>query len=99
MKGEYIIGIDVYDVEHIFKMNSFGTIECHNNKLLNLDLSNCPNLKHLCCHDNQLNILDLSNCKNIKEIYCHSNKFINLDVSNCPNLYNLGCDNIDLIGE
>ena len=52
-----------------------------NNRLTELDLSNCPNLIVLECHDNQITELDLSNCPNLTHLNCHNNQLTELDIS------------------
>jgi hypothetical protein len=66
-------------------------LDCGNNQLTSLDVSNCPQLQYLYCHDNQLTSLDVSNCPLLKQLGCRENQLTSLDVSNCTLLEQLGC--------
>ncbi|MDR1552521.1 MAG: DUF5036 family protein [Prevotellaceae bacterium] len=66
-------------------------LDCGNNQLTSLDVSNCPQLQYLYCHDNQLTSLDVSNCPLLKQLGCRKNQLTSLDVSNCTLLEQLGC--------
>lgn len=67
------------------------SLNCSNNQLTNIDLSNNLNLETLSCNSNQLSGLDVS--KNIKllDLSCNNNMISSLDISNNTNLKNLSC--------
>jgi hypothetical protein len=59
---------------------------CSNNKLTELDLTNCTELIGLNCFGNKLTELDLTNCEKLGELHCHSNELTELDLTNCTRL-------------
>ncbi|CAG8561860.1 18482_t:CDS:2, partial [Racocetra persica] len=67
-------------------------LDCHDNQLTELDISDCPNLEVLYCSSNQLSGLDLSNCPNLKTIDCGFNELTNLDLTNLSHLEELSCN-------
>ena len=66
-------------------------LNCSNNSITNLDLSNCKNLESLNCSNNSITNLDLSNWKNLESLNCSNNKIKSLDLGNCNNLESLDC--------
>ena len=69
---------------------------CHNNRLINLNVSGCTALDHLQCYNNQLTELDLSNNTKLQSLYCYSNQLTELDLSNNTKLQSLYCYNNQL---
>jgi len=68
-------------------------LDCHNNRLTSINLSNCPKLKYLDCSDNQLTELDLSNLTQLEEICCYANELTELRLSNLPKINKFYCKN------
>ena len=64
---------------------------CHNNRLINLNVSGCTALDHLQCYNNQLTELDLSNNTKLQSLYCYNNQLTALDISNNTKLQSLHC--------
>ena len=69
-EAEAVISLDVSsdsisDMTGIEKFVSLETLECDNNQLITLDVSNLTDLKVLWCNVNQMTSLDLSNNSNI----------------------------------
>ena len=58
-------------IEHFTELTS---LNCSNNSLTSLDLSNNTKLLTLHCFNNQLTTLDLSENKSLKNVYCYGNK-------------------------
>ena len=69
---------------------------CHNNRLINLNVSGCTALDHLQCYNNQLTEHDLSNNTKLQSLYCYSNQLTELDLSNNTKLQSLYCYNNQL---
>ncbi len=65
-------------IEHFTNLTR---LQCANNHLSQLDLSENKELVDLWCHDNDLTTLDLSKNKKLKYLRCWSNRFESLDVS------------------
>jgi|GEM_PF-3997681 len=61
-------------------------LDCSNNQLSSLDLSNLPNLHWLNCSYNQLSSLDFSNLPNLQHLDYSYNQLESLNLSNFPNL-------------
>lgn len=87
--------------ELIRHMPNLKKLECNDNCLIELDLSNNINLIELHCHNNQLTSLDLSKNINLDALFCHKNQLKHLNVTNNINLLGLACfenklNNLDL---
>ena len=64
-----------------------------NQKIKQLDVSTCTNLKVLKCDRNNLTTLgDITACKQLSTLSCGGNSFASLDVSKIPNLEQLYCN-------
>ena len=72
------------------------TLNCSNNKITSLDVSNNPKLTSLSCRNNQLSSLDVSSNPALTDLYCDYNQLTSLDVSNNTALTELDCDNNQL---
>jgi hypothetical protein len=71
-------------------------LDCYNNCLVELDVSNNANLKVLFCLNNQLTTLDVSNNAKLEYLSCPNNQLTTLDVSNNAKLESLFCSNNQL---
>jgi len=71
-------------------MNITG-LECKNNQLSSLDVSNNTALKYLNCDKNPLSSLDLSNNTALYFLHCGNNQLSSLDLSNNTALTELYC--------
>ena len=71
-------------------------LDCSNNRLKALDVSNNTNLKTLLCSGNQLTDLDVSNNILLKQLECNDNQLTSLDVSKNVKLTALHCENNQL---
>lgn len=67
-------------------------LQCGNNQLTSLDVSNCVNLEVLDCSKNRLTSLDVSKNLNLGYLYCRGNQISRLDLTNNTVLEFLGCD-------
>ena len=69
--------------------SSLKTLDCSNNQLTSLNISNCQELTILNCADNpNLTNLDLDNCQKLKRLVCNKNQLKEkvLDLNKFPNL-------------
>ena len=82
---------NITDMSEIKYFTSLTTLECYDNQLTSLDVSNNAALTHLYCSGNQLTNLDVSNNTALVELECSMNQLENLDVSKCTALTYLGC--------
>ena len=77
------------DLIGIGKLINLEHLDCSNNQLTELDISNNINLRNLHCDNNQLSKLDLSNNIKLKTLFCRHNQLTNLDVTKNINLMDL----------
>ena len=66
-------------------------LECANNQLTSLDVSNCSKLETLHCGNNLLTNIDVSNNLALTGFGCGNNQLTSLDVSKCTKLEGLVC--------
>lgn len=68
-------------------------LECSENNLTQLDISQNVNLKQLFCAFNTIESLDVSSNPELLIIWCNFNKIASLDLTSTPNLISLVCSN------
>ncbi|UCH15587.1 MAG: HYR domain-containing protein [Bacteroidales bacterium] len=73
-------------------------LNCSNNHLSELDISNIQTLKLLVCNNNMLPVLDVSQNLPLQRISCSNNLLTSLDVSQHASLLILECGGNDLPG-
>ena len=81
----------ISDLTGIQSFTALTTLQCYNNQLVSLDVSNNTALTYLSCHNNQLVSLDVSNNTALTTLYCYRNQLTSLDVSNNTALTTLSC--------
>lgn len=80
------------------------TLECHENQLISLDLSQCLALTWLDCHTNSIAELNITNCNNLTHLSAWDNQLTEIDISQNINLsylhlsYNYNLSNLETIG-
>lgn len=84
----------VSDLTGIESFSSLQWLDCKDNSLLELDLTNNDSLLYLDCANNLLNHLKLGTSLN--ELRCYSNNITSLDLSNSIDLTFLNCSNTRL---
>jgi Leucine-rich repeat (LRR) protein len=57
-------------------------LNCPNNKLTSLNLSNCPKLTHLVCKNNKIDSFDLTKCTELEAFDCSDNLLTSLSLFN-----------------
>lgn len=67
-------------------------LDCWNNNLTSLDVSNNVMLHGLHCQKNNLVSLNLTYNSNLDNVSCFGNNLTSLDVSKCPKLSQLSCE-------
>ncbi|MBR4644320.1 MAG: leucine-rich repeat protein [Bacteroidaceae bacterium] len=68
-------------------------LECNNNQLTTLDISECTQLLRLQCKNNQLTSLDVSQNTALIELQCDGNQLASINVVGCTSLTSLSCSN------
>ena len=84
-------GLEIRDLTGIGYFSELSYLNCYNNLLTDLDLSQNTALEQLECGDNRLTQLDVSACQKLMTLYCNNNALTRLDVSQNTSLYNLYC--------
>ena len=69
-----VSGKSISSLTGIEYFTELTSLNCSNNSLTSLDLSNNTKLLTLHCFNNQLTTLDLSENKSLKNVYCYGNK-------------------------
>jgi len=85
---------EIHDLTGIEGFKELETLNCYNNFLQTLDLSQNDSLKYLSCYTNQLSSLDLSGNSELISLNITNNLFEGtFDLSDCPELIGLNCQN------
>jgi len=71
-------------------------LECSNNKLTSLDISESKNLKEIKCKRNQLQSINFGSLRNIQTLNCRHNLLKKLEVRSLINLKELDCSSNQL---
>ena len=87
---------DISDLTGIEYFTELKELDCYDNQLMKLDVSQNTKLETLNCSYNQLTELDVSGCKALKTLECYSNRLTSLNVSYCTALEQLNCSNNQL---
>ena len=83
--GIYCPSMNITDLTGIEAFTALTELDCIDNQLTNLDLSNNVFLEYLDCAENELKTLDITYNTSLTELYCHDNQLITLDVKNGNN--------------
>lgn len=90
----------VSDLTGIQDFTSLISLNCDNNQIHNLEITNLPNLKHIFCENNEMENLIINNNPNLEVIYCPNNLLTSLYVgNNNPSLRLLNCNLNEIQGE
>lgn len=92
----YVLGMGIKDLTGIEFFPELENLDCSENQLTQLDVSNNPNLILLDCERNLLTSLNVSKNTVLDALVCGSNKLDELDVSENPALKELYCSNNQL---
>lgn len=77
--------------ELLGKFSNLNWLNCYNNSISILDVSNLISLTQLRCYNNSISVLDVSNLVNLNVLRCENNSINILDVSSLTNLTTLSC--------
>ena len=89
-------GLGITDLSGLEYFPNLKSLECSNNYIKTLDLSNNTKLTSLSCDNNSLTSLDISNCSALKTLNCSNNQLSSLDISNYTALAELNCSHNQL---
>ena len=92
-----VYGLHIADLTGIKYFVELEVLNCGENQLTSLDVSQNNVLKELWCWDNQLTMLDVSQNIAMIKLYCGVNQLTLLDVSHNTALEELNCDDNQLI--
>ncbi|MBW2938882.1 hypothetical protein KXJ69_12260 [Aureisphaera sp. CAU 1614] len=81
----------VTDLTGIQDFVALEVLNCRQNDIKTLDLTNNTNLKIIDCSFNSINYLNVGNNNNLEELYCNRNQISSLEVNQCPTLEILDC--------
>jgi hypothetical protein len=81
----------INDLTGIEAFRNLTVLDCGDNNLTSLNLSQNTALLELYCYDNQIESLDLSGNTLLQALDCRDNQILNLDVSSNSELYYLSC--------
>ena len=84
---------EIADLRGIEFFSALTSLNCQENQLASLDVSNNTALTVLRCYDNQLTSLDVSHNPALTTLSCYDNALTALDVSQNPALETLACSN------
>lgn len=77
--------------------SNLSGLDCGENEIVTLDVSNMSNLFYLFCYNNQLVSFNYSGLKNLAELNCQQNQLATLDLSLLPSLGSLICGSNKLV--
>lgn len=87
----------IVDLTGIEYFTALEVLNCSENQLTTLDVSQNTALKEFYCWDNQLMMLDVSQNITMNKLYCGVNQLTMLDVSHNTALEELNCDDNQLL--
>jgi PKD domain/Secretion system C-terminal sorting domain len=90
--------VNISDLTGIEDFTALTTLNCYNNLLTSLDLTQNTNITWIDCADNLLTSLDISQNVNLIDFRCYNNQLTSLDVSQNLSLANLRCYNNQISG-
>ena len=85
-------GINIKDLTGIEYFTALKRLDCSDNQISTLDLSQNKNLEKLDCEHNNLTSLNVSDNIALKELHCSYNGITSLDLSKNSNLFRLYCN-------
>ena len=88
-EAEVVIGLDlnwqsIYSLDGIQNFINIEVLECDNNELTSIDLSQNINLEIIKCRFNQISSLEVLNNPKLKKLECGYNELTNLDITQNP---------------
>jgi len=87
----YIDNKNLSGAANFSELFTLQVLNCSQNALTEINLTNCTGLKIMSCSYNNLNELNVSHCSEIQQLFCSNNNISELDISNCTELQELYC--------
>ena len=78
--------LNISNLTGIEAFTALTTLQCRQNQLTSLDVTQNTALTYLDCSDNQLSSLDVTQNTDLTRLYCHDNSLLCLNVKNGNNL-------------
>lgn len=72
-------------------LNALKYVNCSQNHIETLDVSDNPKLIHLDCEQNDLKVLDLHAQQKLRDLWCNNNRLSRLETNGCQELEHLRC--------
>lgn len=91
-----VVGNNINDLTGIEAFVSITFLECSNNNLTSIDITNNTELEIFECYNNQLTNIDISQNTALYQFECRFNQLTGLDLSNNPNMVLLSVGNNDI---
>lgn len=92
-----VVGNNINDLTGIEAFINITFLECSDNNLTSIDVSNNPELEIFECYNNQLNSIDVSQNTALYQFECRFNQLTSLDLSNNPNMVLLSMGNNEIM--
>lgn len=86
-----VSGLGIASLQGVELFSSLTVLECQNNDLTELDLTENRALEELRCYRNRLTRLDVSGCPSLRTLHCEKNALTSLDLAGNPKLTILQC--------
>lgn len=87
-----LVSKNILDLTGIEDFSALTHLDCSNNTMTNLDVSQNSNITEIYCNDNLLTALNIENTPNLQRLWCFNNQLTNLDVSLNSELISLRCE-------
>jgi hypothetical protein len=81
---------DLTGIEHFTNLK---WLNCPQNNLTGIDISQLTHLEQLACYQNNISTLNLSSLTHLQQLFCFQNNISSLDFSNNPELTRVYCGN------
>jgi hypothetical protein len=91
-----VVGNNINDMTGIEAFVNINFLECSDNNLTSIDITNNTELEIFECYNNQLNSIDVSQNTALYQFECRFNQLTSLDLSNNPNIVLLSMGNNDI---
>ena len=91
-----VISKRITNMDEIIYFTSLKELDCQENQLTSLDISQNTRLTNLSCYNNQLTSLDISQNTRLTNLSCSNNQLTSLDISQNTRLTYLWCYNNQL---
>lgn len=90
-----VSSLRIKDMTGIDYFSNLKVLECNNNDISYMDLSNLTSIYYINCYNNRLTDLDM-NLESLEILYCSNNLLSNLNLKSATSLHTLNCQNNQL---